>query len=83
MYVCLCKFDIAPFTEYAISKKTELVQMLSDRYSDYDKQGRPVFKSADVVNVSIGLTLVSILDYNEADEVITLSVWNRMVSMYS
>ncbi|XP_049625274.1 acetylcholine receptor subunit gamma-like [Suncus etruscus] len=53
-------------------------RLLADLMRDYDPHLRPAQHEADVVNVSLKLTLTNLISLNEREEALTTNVWIEM-----
>ncbi|XP_004389547.1 acetylcholine receptor subunit gamma isoform X2 [Trichechus manatus latirostris] len=53
-------------------------RLLADLMRNYNPQLRPAEREADVVNVSLKLTLTNLISLNEREEALTTNVWIEM-----
>ncbi|XP_070544870.1 neuronal acetylcholine receptor subunit alpha-10-like isoform X2 [Ptychodera flava] len=72
-FVILTVFHI----QFVLAGKDFGAILFEDLFRDYNRQLRPGLNDADVVNITLGMTLTQIVDLDELDEKITINVWLR------
>lgn len=63
------------------SSEKRLIKQLVDNYERAGKIGRPVKNTKDRVVVGYGLSLFQLLDLDEKNQILTVNVWTKYVSL--
>nr|QQY02548.1 nicotinic acetylcholine receptor alpha subunit-4 [Cryptocotyle lingua] len=58
-----------------LSDEKRLIKRLLKNYEDAGITGRPVINTEEVVKINMSLSLVQILDLDEKNQILTISVW--------
>ncbi|KAG5443677.1 Neuronal acetylcholine receptor subunit alpha-4 [Clonorchis sinensis] len=58
-----------------LSDEKRLIKRLLKNYEDAGITGRPVINTEEVVKINMSLSLIQILDLDEKNQVLTISVW--------
>jgi len=58
----------------------KLIGKLLERYEEHNaaRAARPVFEFTDLINLKYGMSLIRILDFNQATNVISVQTWEKM-----
>lgn len=90
LFGTICPTFISPFlnklTFYLLefeflSKEKSLIKDLLERYVKVGKIGRPVRNNSEKVNVEFGLSLLQLTDLDEAEQMFTVNVFSKYVSI--
>lgn len=64
-----------------VSREKVLIKNLLDRYAKYGRVGRPLANTSDYIGVEFALSLIQVINLDEKDQVLTISVWYQYVSV--
>eukprot|EP00794_Sanderia_malayensis_P013706 gene13706-15135_t len=62
---------------YGCNASEAEMRLLNHIFNGYNPEARPVFRDADAVNVTLGLTISQIIDVDEKNQIFTVSVFMR------
>jgi len=56
-------------------------RLLQKLFSSYELSERPVLNESETLNVSVGLSLIQIVDVDEKKQIVTISGWLDLVKL--